>query len=119
MEERRRLVRLETPVEVSYAVLPEGSKQRTAAKNVSGNGLCLSTEKPLPPGAQLQVGMKLPDREQPVNAVAEAVWSAASEVVDKTGRQRSVETGVRFTEIAPQDRDALAQFVFRTLQLIQ
>ena len=119
MEERRRFVRLDTPAEVGYAVLPDGSAQRATAKNISGGGLCLATERPLPSGGQLQIAVQLPDREQPVNAIAEPVWSEEFEVIGKTERRRSVATGVRFTEIAPQDRQALWEFVARTLQTIQ
>ena len=116
MEERRRFVRLDTRLEISYTVLPEEKVRRGATKNVSGSGICLFSDKELSPGTRLQVAMKLPDREQPVHFVAEVIWSESYEVIGKTERQRAVENGVRFVEISPQDQDAIMRHVILTLQ---
>jgi c-di-GMP-binding flagellar brake protein YcgR len=116
MEERRRFVRLETRVDVTYIVLPSGRAQQTASKDISGEGSCFLTEKPLTPGTSLQVALKLPGREHPVNFTGEVVWSQPYEVIGKTDRQHAVETGVRFAEIAPQDQEAVMQHVTLTLQ---
>ena len=111
MEERRRFVRLDTRLDVTYTVLPSGATQRTVAKNIGGGGICLFADKVLTPGTQLQVAMKLPGREQPANFTAEVVWSEPYEVIGKTERQRAVEVGVRFLEIAPQDQAAVMQHI--------
>lgn len=116
MEEPRRHVRLAARAEVTYTVLPSGTPQRAVSKDLSAGGLSLFTERPLPPGASVQVAVSLPGREQPVNAIAETVWSREHEVTDKAARRRSVETAVRFTEMAPKDRDAVAQHITRALQ---
>ena len=118
MEERRRFVRLDTRQEAIYTVLPSGTAHATLTKDLSGGGLCLVTDKPLTPGTQLQIAVKLPGREQPVNAIAEVVWSESSEITGKAAPQRSVETGVRCTEIAPTDRDALLECVAKNLQYL-
>lgn len=116
MEERRQFVRLDTRLDVLYSVLPDGSPQRAASKNIGGGGICFFAEKVLTPGTCLQVAMKLPDREQPVNFMAEVVWSEPYEVIGRTERQRAVEVGVRFLEVAPQDREAIMQHVILTLK---
>ena len=116
MEERRKFVRLDTRLEVSYTALPADKAKRSLTKDVSGGGICFFAEKPLPPGARLQVAMTLPGRETPVNFTAEVVWSEAYEVIGKGARQRAVEVGVRFLEIAPQDRDAILQHVILNLK---
>ena len=111
MEEQRRFVRLPAPVETTYTVLPDGRPQRTLTKDLGAGGACLVMEKPLAPGAHVQMAFTLPGREQPVNAIAEVVWSGDVELAGRTGRRRSAETGLRTIEIAPQDHAALAQFV--------
>ncbi len=111
MKESRGFVRLPAPVEAMYTVLPDGRPQRTLTKDLGAGGARLVMEKPLAPGAQLQVALTLPGREQPVNAIAEVVWSGEVELVGRSDRRRSAEVGVRMTEIAPQDHAALAQFV--------
>ena len=117
MEERRQFVRLDTRLEVSYAVLPSDKPKKSVTKNIGGGGVCLFTDKELPIGTRLQVAMKLPDQEVLVHFIAEVVWSEAYEVIGKTERQRAVESGVRFVEIAPQDREAVMRHVILGFQL--
>lgn len=116
MDERRAFVRLDTRLDVSYTVLPTGAALHSVTKNVSGSGICVFTNTDLPPGTRLQVAMKLPGREQPVNFIGEVVWSDAYEVIGKTQRRRSVEAGIQLVEIAPQDREALMQHVILSLK---
>ena len=116
MDERREFVRLDTSLGVSYTELPAGMAKQTVAKNIGGGGICLFSEKAFPPGTRLQVAMRLPEREQPVNFTGEVMWSEAYEVIGKSERQRSIEVGLRFLEIAPKDREAVMQHVILTLQ---
>jgi len=102
---------LETRADVAYAVLPDGAPQRAVTKDLGGGGFRLVTEHPITPGTQLQVAIHLPGREQPVNALAEVVWSEQHELIGKTDRRRSVESGARCVEIAPADQEALTEFV--------
>ena len=60
--------------------------------------------------------MKLPNREQPVNCTVEVVWSEVYEMIGKTERRRTAETGVRFIEVSPNDRDAIMEHVILSLQ---
>ena len=116
MEERRHFVRLDTRLDVTYTVLPATQAQQTVTKGIGGGGVCFFSDRELAPGDQLQVAMKLPSREQPVNFTAEVIWCEPYEVIGKTGRQRSVEVGVRFLEIAPQDQEAVMQHVILSLK---
>ncbi len=116
MEERRQFVRLDTRLEVSYTQLPSGTPRQSTTKDIGGGGICLFAEEVLPAGTRLQVSAKLPDRERPVHFTGEVVWSEAYEVIGKTQRRRAVEIGVRFVEIAPQDRDAIMQHVILSLK---
>ena len=116
MEERRQFVRLDTRLDIKYTVLPTGASQPGATKDIGGGGICLFAEQEMPAGTRLQVAMKLPGREQPVNFTAEVVWSEAYEVIGKSHRQRSVEVGVRFVEVAPQDQEAVMQHVILGLK---
>lgn len=116
MEERRRFVRLDTRLEVSYSVLPAGTSQETTTKNIGSGGICLFADRELPPGTRLQVSMKLPDREQPVHFTADVVWSETYEVIGKSERQRAVEIGVQFVEVAPHDLDAVMRHVILSVK---
>ena len=116
MEERRRFVRLDVYLDVSYSVLPDSQPRYSVTKDVGAGGFCLVTDEPLKPGTRLQVSLKLPERGTPVVCVGEVAWSEAYEIVTKTGSRRSVETGVRFIEIAAEDREVVMRHVILKLQ---
>ena len=115
MEERRRFVRLNARADVAYVVLPSGTTQHAVSKDVSGGGARLATDRPFLPGTQLQMAIRLPGVDEPINAIMEVVWSEQSEVVGKTDRQRSVESGAKCLEIAPKDQEAVTTFVSGSL----
>ncbi len=120
MEERRRFVRLDTRLDVTYSVLSTGAPQGTRTKNVSGGGVCIFSDRPLPAGTRLQLSVKLPGRERPMQATAEVVWSEAYEVIGQGGmRQKSVETGIRFVDITPRDQEAIMQHVILSMTPLQ
>ena len=116
MEERRKFVRLDTRLDVAYTVLPGGTAKQTVTKGLGGGGVCIFTEQPLPPGTRLQVALKLPGVERQVNFIGEIVWSEQYEMIGKSERRRSIEAGLRFVEIAPQDRDTVMRHMILTLQ---
>ena len=116
MEERRRFVRLDTRSDVSYTVLSSGVAKQTVAKDIGGGGICVFADQTLPPGTQLQVALTLPGREQPVNFTAEVVWSEQYEMIGKGERRRSIEAGLQFVEISPNDREAVMQHVILSLK---
>ena len=83
MEERRRFVRLDTRLEVTYTVLPSGSPQRVVTRDVGGGGICFFADRVLQPGTRLQISMKLPDREEGVHFTAEVVVQVNQAAVAK------------------------------------
>jgi hypothetical protein len=111
MEERRKFVRLNARLPVACVVLPDAGAQPVTTRDVSGGGARLFVERELGPGTSLQVALELPGLERPVHALGEVVWSETSETAAAGERQRSIEAGIRWSEISPQDRDALAALV--------
>ena len=118
MEERRRMVRLRTAADVTYTRLPDGVPQPGRTGDVSLGGCCLSTEAAAPIGAQFQISLRVPGREQPVNAVADVAWSQAYQVTEKSSQRRAADVGLRFVEIAPTDFEALEKFVAGSLRAL-
>lgn len=111
MEERRQFVRLDTRLEVKYTILPSGSATASVTRDIGGGGICLFTDQVLERGQQLQVSLALPGRAQPVNFTGEVMWCEAYEMIGQSSRQKAVEAGIRFVEIAPQDQEAVLQHV--------
>ncbi len=116
MEERRRFVRLDTRLEVSYTKAPSGTAHQSMTKDISGGGICLFTDQVYAPGTRLSVSMKLPGRAEPVRFTAEVVWNEQYEMIGKESRQRSIEAGVRFVDVKPEDRAAILQHVILGLK---
>ena len=116
MQERRRFVRLDTRLPVSYQVLPSEPRQTSISADLSGGGMCLFVNEPLKLGTPLRVTISLPDRDRPIAFTAEVVWCEAYEMIGKTQRSRSIEAGVKFLQIAPEDQQAIMRYVILSLQ---
>jgi len=116
MEERRRFVRLDTQLKVKYTVLPQTEARPTVTKDISGGGICFFADEMLQPGTTLQVEMTLPDRDTPAPFTAEVIWCEPYEVIGKTKRERAIEVGVRFVEVAPVDQKAIMNHVILNLK---
>lgn len=114
LEERRDVVRAGQRAGVVYTVLPEHERQRGVTFDISGGGIGLVTQRVLAPWTELQVALQLPTREAPVHFIGQVVWSRAQETADRAQRTRAVLTGLRISEIAPDDQTELMEYVVRT-----
>ena len=113
MEEARQHLRVPIRTELAYVILPGSSAHETQTRDISASGFRVVLEQPLASGTQLQVAMLLPGVEEPVNAIAEIVWSQEERLSGKTEQRRSVVAGARYTEIAPKDREAISEVIRR------
>ncbi len=116
MEERRRFVRLDTRLPLTYKVLPSAQARQSFTKDIGGGGVCLFVSEPVKSGTQLEVVIKLPDRERSIVFTGEVVWCEPYEIIGKTRRERAIEAGLRFLQIAPQDQEAILRHVILNLQ---
>ena len=116
MKEPRRFVRIPAQLPVTYRVLPSTTKIRSSTCDLAGSGLCLLVQDPLARGAQLQLELKLPDRERPMQATGEVVWCEHHRVIGKAEQRKLSKAGVRFLHVDPHDHDAILQYVTAHLQ---
>jgi len=116
MEERRRFVRLDTRLPVTYRVLPSAKAKQSVTKDIGGGGVCVFVSELLTPGTHLQVEIAVPDQERPIAFTGEVVWCEQYEIIGKTQRERSVEAGVKFVQIDPNDQHAIMRYVILILQ---
>ena len=115
LEERRTGVRLRAHLPLRYTVLPSGTARDAVTRDVGRGGVGFFVTHALPVGTTLQLAVTLPDRDEPVHALADVVWSHAYTVIEKTDRRSAVELGVRFTEVAPRDAARLETYISATL----
>ncbi len=119
MEERRKFVRLDTRIEVTYTRLPDPDLRSVVTRNVGAGGICFFAREALAPGTLVRAAMSLPARQQPVLFTARVIWSEAYEVIGKEERRRAVEVGVQFVDISPEDKEAVMRHVILSFLPIQ
>ena len=110
-EERRRAVRTPIRLVTFVKMLSTGKVRRVLTNNVSVVGLCFLDEALLEPGVQLEIEVKLPDREAPIPCTAEVVWSRSVGGPRKSYEALAVETGVKVVEIQPKDQRLLQAYI--------
>ena len=116
MEERRKFVRLDTRLPVAYQVLRGPASKASLSSDIGGGGVCLFLSDPLKTGTLLRVEVTLPDQPKPIAFTGEVVWCEQYEMIGKAQRDRSVEAGVKFVQIQPQEQQAIMPHVILTLQ---
>jgi uncharacterized protein (TIGR02266 family) len=98
--ERRVGPRLYVEAPIEYQTL--GSFQRSAAFNLTAQGVFIRTAVPFDMGEQVVLRFQLPGQETPVNVIGQVVWRNADP--SKTG---GMGMGLRFIEVAAGDREAI------------
>jgi hypothetical protein len=105
LRERRRYFRY--PVSIPVIIRRESRQEvRCNSVNISGGGMALGTQVPLPPGESVRVQFTLPDHEAPVVAESTICWS-------KTGH-----LGVRFESISDEHKSELQVWLSQKLEQI-
>lgn len=106
--ERRRYVRLETPITISY-VLPDGdSILHTSTKNISADGLRFQTfDKSLSEADTVTLNLHIPEAVNPVHAKATVIWKKRISLEDGA----PYDVGLEFTEIEEDNKNTFLRFL--------
>jgi len=93
------------PVKINVNFLLEGDYLISLSKDISPDGMFLSTESPINVGQTLELSFKIENMEFNVNA--EVVW------VNYTGSLQDKGMGIRFTNMNPETKDLMLTAVKR------
>lgn len=109
MEERRRYVRLDTRLKISYTVVKNelDPLENSETKDIGGGGIRILLSGSLPVQTLLRLNILLPEEERPIVCTGKVVWVEEFTVRDK----KQYEAGVGFTEIDSRDRDRIIKYV--------
>lgn len=108
MQERRRYVRLNIPLEVSYSIQgKEAAQYKAITKNISPNGARFFLEKDLPKGTVLNLNIKIPTRGEPIPIKARIVWSKKEMQQEKS----FYDAGFEFSEIPEESKRIFFQYL--------
>ena len=105
MQERRRHIRVETPVLVEFPNPETMKTERSFTQDVSETGLCFPTPVKLQVGQELPLTLELPFHNSTMHATGEILW------IRETSRLGApqYEVGVRFRWIEDPDRQRLTR----------
>jgi len=110
MIERRKFIRLQAPIGVTYKVLKKikrAKSSQTLIKNIGGGGIRIMTKDDLKSGDLVELAIEIPHLKEPIRAVGEVVWFAHFRDRDREGR----EAGIRFRDIEPKNLHRVLEFV--------
>lgn len=110
MENRRKHVRINKSLEVSFHKAKDFLRSGARNKDISESGICLPTAQYFPVGSILEVEISLVDFKAPVKVVARVMW-----VAKKDNSQFPFEVGLEFLEILPAQRDMLRDYIKHNL----
>lgn len=110
MENRRKHVRINKSLEVSFRKARDFMRSGARNKNISESGVCLPTAQYFSVGSLLEVEISLIDFKAPVKAVARVMW-----IVKKDDGNFPFEVGLEFLEILPAQRDMLRDYIKHNL----
>jgi len=115
-EERRKFVRLNTWVDITYKKKTSDRKLEDSllrgAKNISQGGICLIAYEPLKVGDILELQIYLPDQPIPIEVVGKVVWVQEFFI----GDYKRYDVGVEFIEISEEKRNLIGKYVFSILR---
>ena len=109
IEERRRFIRLEVPIELKYVVEKDASqmRRRVATKDLSCDGLRFISELKIGEGAVLDLNLTIPGANNPVHIKGKAVWSRKISSEDAA----PVEVGVEFIQIEEDNKNTFLKYL--------
>ena len=112
--ERRKSFRINTKIDVLYEVISSeaAQKRNSTSRNISLGGINLALNEKLLPNTALRFELKIPERPKPIFMQGKIVW--IEEISEKFSRQkeeRLFATGIKFTQIKPEDETALYAFI--------
>lgn len=106
--ERRRYIRLKTPISVTYTIPETGGVYSTVTKDISADGLRFeSYEKDLNENGIIDIRLDISGAHNPVHVKGKVVWKKKLSLEDKA----PYDVGVEFTEIEEDNKNTFLKFL--------
>jgi len=106
--ERRKYVRLQTPISLSYILPESGNVQTTSTKNISADGLRFETyDRSLKEASVVELRLSIPQAANPVHAKGRVVWKKKMSLADAA----PFDCGIEFVEIEEDNKNTFLKFL--------
>lgn len=108
LAERRKYIRLETPVNVIYNTVGGEKFYTTVSKNISADGIRLETpDRSLQVSDILELKLIIPGTKNPVHANGKVVWKTKSSLEDNA----PYDIGIEFIQIEEDNKNTFLKFL--------
>ncbi|MDD5495554.1 MAG: PilZ domain-containing protein [Candidatus Omnitrophica bacterium] len=108
LAERRRYIRLQTPITISFAVPETGKVYTTSVKNISADGLRFETrDKHLKESSEIEFKLDISAATNPVHAKGRVVWKKKLSLEDAA----PFDVGIEFIEIENDNKNTFLKFL--------
>lgn len=108
LAERRKYVRLQAPIDVSYTVDGHRDIHKASIKNISSDGLRFeSHNKALKEDSLLEIALNIPEAPNPVHAKGKVVWKKKISLEDRSPS----DFGIEFTAIEEDNKNTFLKFL--------
>jgi len=108
LAERRRYLRLATPIDITYTIPASGKVYISTAKNVSADGLRFEThDKLLKPADTVELKLEISGVANPVHCKGTVVWKKKLSLEDGT----PFDVGVELSEIEDDNKNTFLKFL--------
>ncbi|MDP3791908.1 MAG: PilZ domain-containing protein [Candidatus Omnitrophota bacterium] len=106
--ERRKYIRLKSPIPVTYTVPETGSIYSAITKDISADGLRLeSNAKDIKVSGTIELKLEIYDTHNPVHAKGKVVWKKRLSLEDNA----PYDIGVEFIEIEEDNKNTFLKFL--------
>ena len=106
--ERRKYIRLKTPVSVTYTVPNTGIVHSSVTKDISADGLRLETKAgDIEEGSALELKLELNGANNPIHAKGKVVWIKQLSLEDDA----PWDVGIELTEIEEDNKNTFLKFL--------
>lgn len=108
--DKRRYIRFDTSIKIKYKLAGSAWIDGSSVCNdIAMEGMKLEVSENLPVGTLLDIELYLATEQKPIRVTAQTVW--CREFAKKEGKPRRFETGVRFLNFMPDDKNRLVNFL--------
>ena len=107
VEEKRKFIRLEVPVELKYIVKGDTAIRDVATKDISCEGLRFVSEGELKEGSLLELSITIPNAANPVHVNGKVAWMKRVSTEDAS----PYEVGIEFMQIEEDNKNTFLKYL--------
>jgi len=107
IEERRRYLRLNVPVEIEYALPSSDRRCSTTTKDISAFGIKFLSQDKLQVNALLEITLRLPNTQNPVHVTGRVAWLKRAGSEDNS----PCDIGIEFVKIEEDNKNTFLKYL--------